>query len=41
MKEGSKLILVLTFSFDIRNPVRKKNPVKSGFMLPLQLGASF
>lgn len=40
MKEGSKRILVLTFLFDIRNPVRKPNPVNSGFMLPLQLIAS-
>lgn len=40
MKEGSKLILVLTFFFDTRNPVRRQNPVKSGFML-LQLVASF
>lgn len=40
-KEGKKLILVLTFLLDIRNPIRKQNPVKSGSVLPLQLVASF
>lgn len=40
-KEGKKLILVLTFLLDIRNPIRKQKPVKSGSVLPLQLVASF
>lgn len=40
-KKEKKLILVLTFLFDMRNPIRKQNPVKSGSMLPLQLVASF